>query len=65
MDALNDLLAGLNTTVADGVTEWENLETELYHANGALEQMAKVKLDNLEEIWLYYSLRFKIPASDL
>ncbi len=48
VDALNDLLAGLNTTVADGVTEWENLETELYHANGALEQMAKVKLDNLE-----------------
>ena len=29
VDALNDLLAGLNTTGADGVTEWENFETEL------------------------------------
>lgn len=48
VDALNDLLSGLNTTVADGVTEWESLEKELYNAGGALEQMAAVKLDNLE-----------------
>lgn len=47
VDALNDLLSGLNTTVADGVTEWESLEKELYNAGGALEQMATVKLDNL------------------
>lgn len=48
VDALNDLLSGLNTTVADGVTEWESLEAELYNAGGALEKMAAAKLDNLE-----------------
>lgn len=48
VDALNDLMSGLNTTVAEGVTEWESLEKELYDANGALEQMANTKLDNLE-----------------
>ncbi len=47
VDALNDLLSGLNITVADGVTEWEKLEKELYDAGGALEQMAATKLDNL------------------
>lgn len=48
VDALNDLMSGLNVTVAEGVTEWESLEKELYNANGALEQMANTKLDNLE-----------------
>ncbi len=48
VDALNGLLSGLNTTVADGANEWDNLESELYSANGALEKMASVKLDNLE-----------------
>lgn len=47
VDALNDLMSGLNTTTADGVTEWEALENELYNANGALETMAETKLDNL------------------
>lgn len=47
VDALNDLMAGLNTEVSDGVTEWSSLEKELSNANGALEQMASVKLDNL------------------
>lgn len=47
VDALNDLMAGLNTEVADGVSEWAALEEELGNANGALEQMASVKLDNL------------------
>lgn len=47
VDALNDLMSGLNTTTADGVTEWEALENELYNANGALEAMAKTKMDNL------------------
>ena len=45
VDALNGLLSGLNTTVADGANEWDNLESELYSANGALEKMASVKLD--------------------
>lgn len=48
IDALNDLLSGLNTTVADGVTEWDKLSDELYHADGALEAMAATKMDNLK-----------------
>lgn len=47
VDALNDLMSGLNTTTAEGVSEWEALENELYNANGALETMAETKLDNL------------------
>lgn len=48
VDALNDLMSGLNTTVAEGISEWDSLEKELGNANGALEQMANTKLDNLE-----------------
>lgn len=47
VDALNDLMSGLNTEVAAGVSEWANLEAELSNAGGALEQMAGIKLDNL------------------
>ena len=47
IDALNDLMAGLNTTNAEGVSEWKALNQELYNANGALEQMRGIKLDNL------------------
>ena len=47
VDALNDLLNGLNTTVADGSTEWDNLNEELRDANGSLDQMASTKMDNL------------------
>lgn len=47
VDALNDLMAGLNTEVAEGVSEWASLEAELKNAGGALEQMADTKLDNL------------------
>lgn len=48
VDALNDLMAGLNTEVSEGVSEWASLETELRNAGGALEQMAGTKLDNLQ-----------------
>lgn len=48
IDALNDLMAGLNTTVAEGRTEWEDLEDKLSNAGGALEKMAQTKLDNLQ-----------------
>lgn len=48
IDALNDLISGLNTTVAEGKTEWEDLEEKLENAGGALERMAQVKLDNLQ-----------------
>lgn len=47
VDALNDLMSGLNTTNEEGISEWQQLETELYNANGALETMAATKLDNL------------------
>lgn len=47
IDALNDLMAGLNTTLEDGSTEWEALQENLENSGGALEQMAKTKLDNL------------------
>lgn len=48
VDALNDLMAGLNTTNEEGITEWAALTSELENCNGALEQMAATKLDNLE-----------------
>lgn len=47
IDALNDLLAGLNTTTADGAAEWESLSEQLNNAGGALEAMRATKLDNL------------------
>lgn len=48
VDALNDLLSGLNTLDENGVNEWDRLVDDLYKADGALEQMAATKLDNLE-----------------
>ncbi len=48
VDALNDLMAGLNTTNEEGISEWAALTKELENCNGALEEMAKTKLDNLE-----------------
>ena len=48
VDALNDLMAGLNTTNEEGITEWAALTSELENCDGALEQMAATKLDNLE-----------------
>lgn len=48
IDALNNLLSGLNTTVADGQSEWDSLNESLEHADGALEKMAQTKMDNLD-----------------
>lgn len=48
VDALNALLSGLNTTVADGKSEWDSLNESLEHADGALEKMAQTKMDNLD-----------------
>ena len=45
---LNRLLDGLNTTNKDGVTEWDALTKELKNCDGALETMAKRKMDNLK-----------------
>lgn len=45
---LNKLLDGLNTTNKDGVTEWDALTKELKNCDGALETMAKRKMDNLK-----------------
>lgn len=47
LDAMNALLAGMNETNAEGISEWQALNSELYNANGALEEMRNIKLDNL------------------
>lgn len=44
---LNALMAGLNETNEDGVTEWDALSGELKNAGGALDEMASTKMDNL------------------
>lgn len=48
MDALNALMAGLNTTNEEGISEWAALTNELEDCNGSLQKMRDVKLDNLE-----------------
>ena len=52
IDTLNDLLAGLNTTTADGVIEWEALNQELYHSEGAMMNMANQVTDTLSGSFL-------------
>lgn len=47
VEALTDIMAGLNHEVSKGVTEWDYLENELNHADGALEKMAARRMDNL------------------
>ncbi len=47
IDAMNDLLSGLNTTLEDGTNEWDNLNAQLRDASGALDNMAATKMDNL------------------
>lgn len=47
-DALNDIMQGLTTTLADGRTEWDALADSLDNCNGALERMADTKIDNLQ-----------------
>lgn len=48
MDALNALMAGLNTTNEEGVSEWAALTNELENCSGSLQKMRDMKLDNLE-----------------
>lgn len=48
VDALNNLMAGLNTTNEKGITEWAALTGELENCDGALAKMAARKMDNLE-----------------
>lgn len=48
IDALNNLMAGLNTTNEEGVTEWAALTGELENCKGSLDAMRDTKLDNLE-----------------
>ena len=48
IDALNDLISGLNTTTADGRSEWEALTDDLYNADGALSTMAATATDTLQ-----------------
>lgn len=48
IDALNDLISGLNTTTADGRNEWKALTDNLYNADGALSTMAATVTDTLK-----------------
>lgn len=48
IDALNDLISGLNATTADGRSEWETLTDNLYNADGALSTMAATVTDTLK-----------------
>lgn len=48
IDALNSLMAGLNTTNEEGISEWAALTNELENCNGSLQKMRDMKLDNLE-----------------
>ena len=48
VDALNNLMAGLNTTNEQGISEWAALTNELENCNGSLDAMRDTKLDNLE-----------------
>lgn len=48
VDALNDLMSGLNTTNEKGVSEWAALKGELDNCKGSLDAMRDTKLDNLE-----------------
>lgn len=48
IDALNDLMAGLNTTNEEGISEWAALRGELDDCNGSLDAMRDKKLDNLK-----------------
>lgn len=47
VDSLNKLLAGLNETNAEGVTEWDALAASIENSSGALEDMARRKNDTL------------------
>ena len=47
IDTLNDLLSGLNTTTADGTTEWAALNAELNNAEGSMMNMAAQMTDTL------------------
>jgi len=47
IDALNALMSGLNTTTAEGVSEWAALSQSLYNSDGALATMADTVTDTL------------------
>ena len=47
IDTLNALLGGLNTTVADGSSEWNSLEKALNNSDGAMKTMSNSVTDTL------------------
>ena len=47
VDALNDLLQGLNATTEEGTNEWQTLTDEIYNSEGAMQEMRDTKLDTL------------------
>lgn len=46
-DTLNALLGGLNTEVADGVSEWDDLNQKLENSDGAMRRMADTVTNTL------------------
>lgn len=48
VDALTDLLAGLNDTTKDGVSVWDALSNKLENAKGAFDELYARKTDTLE-----------------
>lgn len=46
--SFNKIMAGLNTTTEDGVSEWEALNNALYQSDGALDAMANTMTDTIE-----------------
>jgi len=48
IDALNDLIGGLTTVTADGVSEWQALSDALYNSEGAMASMAEAVTNTWE-----------------
>lgn len=61
LTTLNALMAGLNTTVADGRTELQYLTDELNNSDGAMDKLSTTMTDNLNGAWA----RFTSAVSDM
>lgn len=61
IDALNDLISGLTTTTADGVSEWQALSSALYNSEGAMASMAEA----VTNTWQGANARLESAIDDL
>jgi TP901 family phage tail tape measure protein len=55
LTTLNALMAGLNTTVADGRTELQYLQDELKDSDGSLDKLSATMTDNLNGSWATFT----------